>query len=81
LLGGRAAELTEKLWGDADGDALFGVAGGGAADSASAAEFVGGGFGDVRENGIVFRSAGLSRVRVNGPAPTRSERRNRKRAR
>jgi hypothetical protein len=39
LFGGHAAELTEKFRGDADGDELLGVAGGGAADSASAAEF------------------------------------------
>jgi hypothetical protein len=32
LFGGHAAELAEKFWGDADGDELFGVAGGGAAD-------------------------------------------------
>jgi hypothetical protein len=41
LFGGHAAKLAEKFWGDADGDELFGVAGGGAADSASAAEFGG----------------------------------------
>src|SRR5271163_3405452 len=29
LLGGHAAELAEKFWGDADGDELLGVAGGG----------------------------------------------------
>ena len=38
LLGGHAAELAEKFWGDADGDELFGMAGGGAADSAGATE-------------------------------------------
>ena len=46
LLGGHAAELAEKFWGDTDGDELFGVAGGGTADSASAAEFAGGRFRD-----------------------------------
>ena len=49
LFGGHAAELAEKFWGDADGNELFGVAGGGAADSASTAEFGWGRFGDVRE--------------------------------
>jgi hypothetical protein len=53
LFGGHAAGLTEKFWGDADGDELFGVAGGGATDSASTAEFGSGRFGDVREIGIV----------------------------
>jgi hypothetical protein len=48
LFGGHAAELAEKFWGDTDGDELFRVAGGGAADSASAAEFGWGRFGDVR---------------------------------
>jgi hypothetical protein len=33
LFGGHAAELAEKFWGDTDGDELFGVAGGGAADA------------------------------------------------
>ncbi|HXJ07033.1 MAG TPA: hypothetical protein VNH65_18160 [Candidatus Acidoferrum sp.] len=39
LFGGHAAELAEKFWRDADGDELLSVASGGAADSASAAEF------------------------------------------
>jgi len=55
LLGGHAAELAEQLRGDADGDELFGVAGGGAADSASAAEFGWGRFGDVREIELAIR--------------------------
>jgi hypothetical protein len=49
LFGGHAAELAEEFWGDADGEALFGVAGGGSANSAGATEFGGGRFGDVRE--------------------------------
>ncbi len=49
LFGGHAAELAKKFWGDTDGDELFGVAGGGAADSAGATEFRGGRFGNVRE--------------------------------
>jgi len=49
LFGGHATELAEKSWGDANSDELFGVAGGGAADAASAAEFGGGRFPDVRE--------------------------------
>ena len=55
LFGGHAAELAEKFWGDADGDELFGVAGGGAADSASAAQFSCGRFGDVREIELAIR--------------------------
>jgi len=55
LFGSHSAELAEKFWGDADGDELFGVAGGGAADSASAAEFGGGRFGDVREIELAIR--------------------------
>jgi len=39
LFGGHAAELAEEFRGDADGDELLSVASGGAADSASAAEF------------------------------------------
>lgn len=49
LFGGHAAELAEKFWGDADGNELFGVAGGRAADSSRAAEFGGRRFGNVRE--------------------------------
>ena len=55
MFGGHAAELAEKFRGDADSDELFGVAGGGAADSASATEFGGGGFGDVREIELAIR--------------------------
>ena len=55
LFGGHAAELAEKFWGDADGDELFGVAGGGAADAAGAAKFGGGGFGDVRKIELAIR--------------------------
>jgi len=55
LFGGHAAELAEKFRGDADGDELFGVAGGGAADAAGAAEFGGGGCGDVREIEFAIR--------------------------
>ena len=58
LFGAHAAELAEKFWGDADGDELFGVAGGGAADSAGATEFGGGGFGDVREVELASTTAG-----------------------
>jgi hypothetical protein len=47
LFGGHAAELAEKFWGDADGDELFGVAGGGGADSAGAAKKLWG----VRQSG------------------------------
>ncbi|MGH9744134.1 MAG: hypothetical protein ACRD51_17470 [Candidatus Acidiferrum sp.] len=45
LFGGHEAELAEKFWGEADGDELFGMTRGGAADSTSAAEFGGGRFG------------------------------------
>lgn len=55
LFGGHAAELAEQFWGDADGDELFGVAGGGAAYSASAAEFGGGRFGDIGEIELAIR--------------------------
>ena len=55
LFSGHTAELAEKFWSDADGDELFGVAGGGAADSASAAEFGGGRFGNVREIEVAIR--------------------------
>ena len=55
LLGGHAAELAEKFWGDADGDELFGVAGGWAADSAGATEFGAGGFRDIREVELPIR--------------------------
>jgi hypothetical protein len=55
LPSGHAAELTEKFWGDADGNELFGVPGGGAADATSAAEFGGGRFGDVREVELAIR--------------------------
>jgi hypothetical protein len=55
LFGGHAAELAEKFGGDADGDELFRVAGGGAADSVSAAEFGWGRFGDVREIELAIR--------------------------
>lgn len=47
LLGGHAAELAEKLRGDADGDELLGVTSGGAADPTGPAEFRIGGFGNV----------------------------------
>jgi hypothetical protein len=65
LLGGHAAELAEKFWGDADGDELFGVAGGGATDSAGATEFGSGRFGDIREIEVTFTAAGGA-----SPAPT-----------
>jgi hypothetical protein len=55
LFGGHAAELTEEFWGDTDGDELFGVAGGGSADAAGAAEFGGGGFWDVGEIELAIR--------------------------
>ena len=55
LFGSHAAELAEKFRGDADGDELFGVAGGGAAHAASAAEFGGGGLGDVGQIELAIR--------------------------
>lgn len=55
LFGGHAAELAEEFRGDADGDELFGVAGGGAANAAGAAEFGGCGFRDVREIEFAIR--------------------------
>lgn len=55
LFGGHVAELAEKFRGDANGDELLGVAGGRAADSASAAEFGGGRFRDVREVELAIR--------------------------
>ena len=55
LFGGHAAELAEKFWGDADGNELFGVTRGGATDAASAAEFGGGRFGNVREIEFAIR--------------------------
>ena len=39
LPGGHAAELAEKLRGDANGDELFGVSRNGATDSARAVQF------------------------------------------
>lgn len=55
LSGGHTAKLAEEFWGDADGDELFGVASGGASDSASAAEFGGSRFRDVREIEVAIR--------------------------
>lgn len=55
LLGGHAAELAEKLWGDTDGDELFGVAGGGAADSTGTTKLGDCRFGDVREVELAIR--------------------------
>lgn len=55
LFGGHATELAKKFWGDADGDELFGVASSGAANAASAPEFGGGRFGNVREIEFAIR--------------------------
>src|SRR5262249_40668406 len=56
LFGGHAAKLAEQLGGNADGDELLGVAGGGASDAASAAELGIGGFGNVREIDSAIRN-------------------------
>ena len=55
LPGGHAAELAEELRGDANGDELFGVSRNGAADSASAAQFGGGRFGNVGKVELAIR--------------------------
>jgi hypothetical protein len=55
LPGGHAAEPAEELRGDANGDELLGVSGSGAADSAGAAEFGIGGFGNVGEVELAIR--------------------------
>jgi hypothetical protein len=55
LLGGHAAELAEELRGDANGDELFGVSRSRTADSASAAQFGGGGFRNVGEVELAIR--------------------------
>lgn len=65
LFGGHATELAEKFWGDADGDELFGVAGGGAADAAGEAKFAGGGFRDIREIELAIRN----RLGARGASP------------
>jgi len=55
LLGGHAAELTEQLRGDANGDELFCVSRSGAADSAGAAQFGIGRFGNVGKVELAIR--------------------------
>jgi len=56
LFGGHAAKLAEQLGGDADGDELLGVAGGGASDTAGAAELGIGGFGNIGEIDAAIRN-------------------------
>ena len=56
LFGGHAAKLAEQLGGDADGDELLGVAGGGASDTAGAAQLGIGGFRDVGEVDAAIRN-------------------------
>lgn len=56
LFGGHAAELAEQLGGDADGDELLGVAGGGSSNAAGAAELGIGGFRDVGEVDAAIRN-------------------------